>query len=116
MNGKSVEEIADMAVERVKLAAELLDDQYEGMGPGLSEPDDTTFYGLCLQRMGEYGPDFMRALDAKKPDGTDLVPGGRNVVRKFLRIKAQRMYQDQMMRTGSAWNPEPYEVSDAARS
>ena len=90
MSTQIVEDVAERVIEQVKLADKLIDDQFDGVGPGMSETDDATFYALFLMRMAEMGPDFTRVLDAKKPDGTDLVPGGRAVLRKFLRLQAQR--------------------------
>lgn len=93
---------AEEAEEMVKLYGdELLPEQFRGDPPGLTELDDDTFYALFLMRQAEYGPDFARALDAKKPDGTDLIPGGRNTLRKFLRIRAKRQ-----MAAMAMWNPE----------
>jgi hypothetical protein len=107
MNGKTIEDIADRVVEQVELADKLLDEQFEGMGPGLKAVDDQTFRALFLMRMSEHGPDFAKALDAKKPDGTDLIPGGRNALRRYMRIEQQMRVPE--------WEPEPYEeVSDAA--
>jgi hypothetical protein len=105
MNARTIEDIADRVVEQVKLADRLLDEQFEGMGPGLTEVNDELFYALFMMRMAEYGPDYARALDAKKEDGTDLVPGGRNMLRRFMRVKTQR----EMAEMSAMWAPEPYE-------
>ena len=90
MNTRLPEMIADRVVEHVKLAKELAGEQFDAPPPMLVQADDEVFYNLFLMRQAEYGPDLARAFDAKKPDGTDLVPGGRNLLRRFLRIKAER--------------------------
>ena len=105
MNAKAIEDIAGRVIEEVELADKNLDEQFEGMGPGLSEVDDEVFYYLFLMRQAEYGPDFADALnspkDIKDPNGPPLFPNGRAQLRRFMRIQQQRMALE--------WNPEPYE-------
>lgn len=99
MNGKILDELWEEAKEQLDMAWDLAEEQFDGMAPTMTPIDDETFYNLFLMRQAEYGVDFARVLDAKKPDGRDLVPGGRNLIRRFLRIQEQKRMA-QMARMG----------------
>lgn len=82
MNGKIVEQIVERAVDNVEQYSKLAREQFQGMAPGMTQLKDEDFYNWTLMQMAEQGPDYLRHLE--------YVEGGKEELRRFLKIQAER--------------------------
>ena len=82
MNGKIVEDIVERAIDNVEQYSRLAREQFQGMAPGMTRLGDEQFYAWTLMQMAEQGPDYLRHLE--------YVEGGREELRRFIKIQGER--------------------------
>lgn len=80
LTGEMTSELEEM----VKTMSDLIEEQVKGLWPGTRETrGDDEFRAWFLMKVGEWGPDFIKALE--------FVDGGKAVLRRWNKIVAERV-------------------------